>query len=157
MRIGVISDSHGKVNMVKQAILEMGNIDALLHAGDSEQDFNPEEYPFPVYVVRGNCDDDFSLKEEQVISLADRKILLTHGHHYDYTKKISKLKAAAQREGADVVVFGHTHVPFNQVEDGILFLNPGSLAKPRVTKTKSYAVLTVDSGNISAEIFPLTC
>ena len=59
--------------------------------------------------VRGNCDAevdgmvlDFDvLTPEKFIKINGVKLLLTHGHHLD------KL----QPEGADAVLFGHTHIP----------------------------------------------
>ena len=156
MRIGVISDSHGNQRLVEEALSQMGEIDALFHAGDYEFGFDPDEYPYPVYVAKGNCDPyDYFSQEGQTVSLAEIKIFLTHGDLYDARRKIAGLKAAAQQEDAQVVIYGHSHIAFSHQEDGILFLNPGSLARPRSTMGRSYAILTVNNGGVSAEIFPL--
>lgn len=157
MRIGVISDSHGNQRLVDEAISQMGEIDALFHAGDYEFGFDPDNYPYPVFVAKGNCDSDesFFSKDEQTVSLDNIKIFLTHGDLYDARRKVEGLKNAAQLAGAQVVIYGHSHKAFNHHEDGILFLNPGSLARPRSEIGRSYAILTVDDGGIRAEILPL--
>ena len=47
---------------------------------------------------------------------------------------------------ADLVVFGHSHMPLDEVQDGVHLLNPGSVADPRREPLPSFAVLTVDAG-----------
>ena len=52
-------------------------------------------------------------------------------------------------EDVQVVVHGHTHVPRNQVLDGILYINPGSATNPRGGNKKTMARLTIEEGKIS--------
>lgn len=47
---------------------------------------------------------------------------------------------------ADVVVLGHSHIPLDEVQDGVHLLNPGSVADPRREPSPSFAVLTVEKG-----------
>ena len=58
----------------------------------------------------------------------------------------------AMGRDADVVVFGHSHIPWDGVEDGVHLLNPGSVADPRREPSPSFAVLTVDAGTWGTEI-----
>lgn len=156
MRIGIMSDSHGNLFAVDKALSRIGKVDALLHAGDFGADFRELPLPFPVYLVRGNCDwDTFDVPSELIITLAEEKILLTHGHQYDIKVRLSKLEKTAVQEGVKVVVFGHSHVPFIERRNGILYLNPGSVARPRGGSVASCAVLAMDEGNIDAEILPI--
>ena len=62
---------------------------------------------------------------------------------------VESLASAARAEGAGLVLYGHTHTANLQQKDGITFLNPGALA---FTSEPSYAVLTAEKGNFTAEI-----
>ena len=157
MKIGVISDTHGNLVRTEQAILEMGQIDALLHAGDFGEGFKELSLPFPSYYVRGNCDwDELGTPEELTIRLGGQKILLTHGHKYDIKVRLTKLQYLAEQENAQIVVFGHSHIPLQEEREGVLFLNPGSLSRPRASIGPSYAIITIEEdGSIGAEILPL--
>ena len=48
-----------------------------------------------------------------------------------------------------VVIHGHTHIPRNQVLDGIRYINPGSATRPRGGSKKSLARLTIEYGKVS--------
>ena len=59
----------------------------------------------------------------------------------------------AKEEACDVVLFGHTHMPLVTEEDGVLFVNPGSVALPRqADRRRTYAVINVENGKASAHI-----
>ena len=58
---------------------------------------------------------------------------------------MDRLKAAAKERKAQIVIFGHSHMPYLQEEDGITFLNPGSISKPRqVSFEPTYAIMKLD-------------
>ena len=58
-------------------------------------------------------------------------------------------KADAQ---ADVIVFGHTHVPYHRSVDGVDFVNTGSVGRPKDGDARTgYCILTLDEGNVSVE------
>lgn len=88
------------------------------------------------------------------------RILLTHGNLYDVPSLV-KLRARAEKYGADIVIFGHTHewVCERDERSGILFLNPGSLmgeaGKFRDIGCGSFAVMTVDGKRVKAEHYLL--
>ena len=48
-----------------------------------------------------------------------------------------------------VVIHGHTHIPRNQVLDGVRYINPGSATRPRGGSKKSMARLTIECGKVS--------
>lgn len=157
MKIGVISDTHGNLLRTEQAILEMGQIDALLHAGDFGEGFKEMSLPFPSYYVRGNCDwNELETPEELTVLLGGKKFLLTHGHKYDINVRLTKLQYLAEQENAQIVVFGHSHIPLQEESNGVLFLNPGSISRPRTSIGPSYAIITLgEDGGVSVDIFPL--
>ena len=72
------------------------------------------------------------------------KILMTHGHRYGVKSGYGTALAAAKSMGAQVVLFGHTHIPFMEEREGILMLNPGSLRNP----DREYAILEIENGKV---------
>lgn len=154
MRIGILSDSHGKLKKAEQALQEMGNIDLLLHAGDYCEDalILGEAYRIKVKSVVGNCDRYAPGPTEELLEINSYKIYLTHGHLFGVKYSLDKLKKQAKRLGADIVIYGHTHVPHQEEIEGILFLNPGSITWPRIPGRHSYAVLEVSPAGYSCKI-----
>ena len=100
----------------------------------------------PVYCVRGNCDFYLSLPEEQDVRIGGHHIFMTHGHLYGVGFSVDRLVAAAKRRGADIALFGHTHVPAFRQADGVTLLNPGSISLPRqAERVCTYALLEIDN------------
>jgi predicted phosphodiesterase len=56
---------------------------------------------------------------------------------------------------ARVVVFGHSHIPFLEDEDGLILLNPGSPTDRRRQPRHTFALLYAEEGEVRAEILPL--
>jgi putative phosphoesterase len=81
-----------------------------------------------------------------------KRILLVHGsprkmNEYLFEDRaLSSFQRLAQTSEADVIVFGHTHVPYTKDVNGILFVNVGSVGKPKDGDPRScYAILDVAS------------
>ena len=77
-----------------------------------------------------------------------RRILLVHGsprkmNEYLFEDRaISSFQRLAAASNADVIVFGHTHQPYTKEVDGVLFLNDGSVGKPKDGDWRAcYAIL----------------
>lgn len=157
MRIGVLSDTHGSIRLALNVVNQMGQIDALIHAGDFYGDAlqMKQFYNQPVYAVLGNCDAGLSGEEELIITLEGCKIYITHGHLYQAKNTLQLLQYKAQEIGADAVVFGHTHIPLNIYEQGILIFNPGSPVKPMGGSSSSYGILNIDKNKITGELYTL--
>jgi len=117
-QVGVISDTHGLIR--PEALQALAGVDAILHAGDIGGDhvLDALRAIAPVTFVRGNNDDDNGYEIAR-LSIAGRRFLLTH-----------IFRPELLREPVDVIVFGHSHRPHNEVIDGVLLFNPGS-AGPR--------------------------
>lgn len=154
LRIGVLSDTHGRVELALKAIAQMGSIDMLIHAGDHYEDaMNIKEWlQIPVEAVKGNCDHFLNIIDEKTIELEGKKLLLTHGHKYNVKNNYLNLKYKAQELGVDIVVFGHTHVSELIVEDNIIMFNPGSIALPRLAKAGTYGIIEIANNKISPYI-----
>jgi len=77
-----------------------------------------------------------------------RRVLLVHGsprrmNEYLFEDRpLSSFQRLAQSSAADVIVFGHTHVPYVKEIDGVWFINVGSVGKPKDGDARAcYAML----------------
>ncbi len=130
MRILVVSDSHGNAGALCRAIEEQPTARTVIFLGDGLRDAEQAQQRYPertFYTVPGNCD-MFScapaLREE---TLGGRRFFFTHGHVQDVKYGLYRLELAARERRASVVLFGHTHRPYEDYADGLYFLNPGSI------------------------------
>ena len=131
MRILVVSDSHGRLYALRQAIRQEGNFALLLHLGDGAGDVQrmlPLPGGQPVLQVRGNCDLGFPELAEQLVTQEGGKTLLcTHGHRLSVKYSEQPMTEAARKAHADIALYGHTHVPVQHYADGLYVCNPGAL------------------------------
>lgn len=143
MKIGIISDTHGHLDSIDNAVSIAQDVKMWLHAGDCVPD---AEYlqtlvDVPVHFVAGNCDWPMSdTIYEKIIEVAGHKIFLTHGHNYGVRYTQEYIMEAAESQGADIAVFGHTHMVEN-IKGNVLVLNPGSAAKPRDERRGSFMIM----------------
>ncbi|MDB6020979.1 MAG: phosphodiesterase, family [Pedosphaera sp.] len=153
MKIGVISDTHNYLDPQIPALFD--GVEHILHAGDIGLPMVILELEAiaPVTVVLGNNDAGLSYQETEVIQLAGRKFLV---HHIiDVHRPSDVARRRINRESPDVVVFGHSHNPFNEIIGGTLYFNPGYAGKPRFNQPRSVAILHCDPHSIRAEFHPL--
>lgn len=165
MRIGLISDTHEILDTAFKAIKAMGPIDLLVHAGDHYRDAAKiaAEINIPVHAVVGNCDSRTEGPEEKVLQVDGVTLFITHGHRYNVKISIYSLFNRAVELKADVVIYGHTHIPgFGRTQvagyankEGLLIINPGSISKPRDERSYSYGILEVENGIIKPSIYSL--
>lgn len=150
MRVLVISDSHGKNDDVKQVIQQVGEVDMMIHLGDIERG---DEYirsiamcdSSQVYMVMGNNDYNLELPQQQEIIIAGKRVFITHGHRFYVNGGVDRLRQFGLDNQYDIVMYGHTHVPFLSIEDNITILNPGSLSYPRQDDRKqTYTLIDID-------------
>ncbi|MCD7738961.1 MAG: metallophosphoesterase [Lachnospiraceae bacterium] len=150
MRVLICSDSHGRHAGLIGAIEKEKPLDMVIHCGDIEngEPLIKEAAGCHLEAVTGNNDYFSDLPSETVFVLGGKKVWLTHGHNYFVSLGIERLKEEAVRKKADVVMFGHTHRPFLEEEDDILFINPGSISYPRqIPRRCSYVMLTIDAND----------
>lgn len=160
IRILVISDSHGQNEnveaAVEQATKKAGHIDYCFHCGDIECPRSEIEVITRVgtYVVRGNCDYDSKLLQQNVIDVGNHRIYMTHGHRHNVHYEMMPLYYSACENDCDIALFGHTHVPFVDQDSEVTIVNPGSVSRPRQEgKKKTYAILTItDEDDVEVEI-----
>lgn len=147
-RIGVISDTHiPHYKKLPDVIWEyFAGVELLLHAGDLSMlsVLSELETIAPVVAVQGNIEEDevvrkLPMKREIVVGHCRIGIvhILGDAHHRERV-------ARQEFPNAQCVVFGHTHVPWNQEHNGILLFNPGSATDRRRQPRCSVGMLYVD-------------
>ena len=147
----VISDSHGRGDLVREAAALHRGAEALLFLGDGVRDL---EYVTPVptralCAVRGNCDwhipRDAAVEfpTERCLVFGEYRIFMMHGHTHGVKHGTDAAIRAAAERGADVLLYGHTHIPeeryipAGETVDGytltrpMYVFNPGSLGESR--------------------------
>lgn len=130
MRILVVSDSHGDSHHLRQAVRRQSMAKLVIHLGDGADDLDDIRVEFPnrqFIQVRGNNDWSSPLPLEGEITVQGVKIYYTHGHKYNVKYGLYDLVREARRRDAQVALFGHTHTPLLDYEDGLYLMNPGSL------------------------------
>lgn len=157
MNILVISDSHGHRERIKEVLLrQVKRPDALIFLGDGLLDLDYcDTSGISVYKVSGNCDNLYlnfitDAPDEQIVNLDGVRIMMVHGHNYGVKMTLTPLINTAAENKADVVLFGHTHIPFEltimpendrgvKLEKPLYVMNPGSLKDGA-----SFGIITVD-------------
>lgn len=156
MRIGVVSDSHGNLYTLDKALSLMGNIDMIIHLGDDYRDIIKlnDKYKKNIEYVMGNNDYSREPIYDKVINAEGKRIFITHGHRYSVYYDLYKLQLKAQEVGADVVLYGHTHIVSREDYNGVIYLNPGSTSLPRDHKPGGL-VLEITNGIIEPNFIGL--
>lgn len=129
MRILVVSDTHGDLASLIKAVNAQPTAEIIVHCGDGERQaqYLKENYGDRMIVaVKGNCDWCSELPGKEVFSVMGKRIFVTHGHLYNAKFGLYNLECAAREEKADILLFGHTHIPMTGYEDGMYMMNPGS-------------------------------
>ncbi|TVQ54104.1 MAG: YfcE family phosphodiesterase [Phycisphaerales bacterium] len=135
MLIGILSDSHGRVEMTRRAVAALldGGAEMLIHLGDFEtEDVIDELVGTPARIVFGNCDDEVDLKRHARamditvdhpcgrIDAEGKSICFTHGH-------LGRHMTEALEAEVDYLLHGHTHRVRDERRGPTRILNPGAL------------------------------
>ena len=174
----VVSDSHGNSSALCDVIRNRGkSCDGFCFCGDGLSDVaecfsmastDPDlktAIPPCVVAVCGNCDyrtefffTNLSINSDQkraefsdfaTFFASGFKILITHGLCHEPYSCINRLHPLGEAHNAEIVLFGHTHIPEFTQKDGITFINPGSLTSPRgKTFQPQVAILNLEKGKI---------
>ena len=145
--VGILSDNHS--DWPPHIAESLAGVDAIIHAGD----IGPYKLVLdmeaiaPTTAVLGNTDGDMPINESAVVTLDGKKFFVQH--IVDPHRLQATLRERLKLIEPDVVVFGHTHMPFCETLGGVLFLNPGSVTQPRGDYRPSMVCLTIDHGKIT--------
>ena len=132
MRILVLSDSHHAMRFMEECAARL-KPDCIVHLGDYYPDGFDLKQAFPqadFYQVPGNCDAYICSPDFPVIlmpKLGGLNVYMTHGHKHNVKLTTALLLRDARSSKADIVLYGHTHIPeCYQEKDGLWVMNPGS-------------------------------
>lgn len=145
MKVLIVSDIHGGYSNIKKVLDDNPKFDLLLILGDilyggsnsDELSSLLNKYTSKIISVCGNCDsfvdtsslDFFDDKLYVTVPIDGKLVFITHGHVYN-RYNIPNLPY-------EVYIQGHTHIPLMEYGDK-LYLNPGSITRPRGGSVKSY-------------------
>jgi len=144
-RVLVFSDSHGSTRQMISALEEQPSARYALFLGDGAEGFSELAAAFPdvqFYAVCGNCDRVCDLPMFRLVSIAGRKIYMTHGHTEGVKYSMGTLIKQARIHGADIALYGHTHISSVNYIEGLYLVNPGSVSRPRAGRA-GYAVIDI--------------
>ena len=163
MRVAVLSDTHGprRWRECPSAVAaQLHDVDLILHAGDvCNVDVLHELAGFaPVHAVLGNNDGPeiaaWGAPERLTLDLDGVTVSMVHDAGAS-AGRMARLRR--QFPTADLVVFGHSHIPWDQVDAGQRSFNPGSPTDRRRQPRGTMGLIDLAAGQITAaRIVPVT-
>lgn len=160
MRLGVVSDTHGHVDLTRNAIrmLESLEVERVLHCGDiGSTEVVAMFAPWPTDFVFGNCDynhADLAVaikgagltchQEFGELSVDGKKIALLHSHD---RRRFEDVTCSGEW---DLVCYGHTHVAKIEQLGPTTVLNPGA-----VYRANPHSIAVVELPELKATIVAL--
>jgi uncharacterized protein len=156
MKLGIISDTHRDHYYLNKAIEKLEKVDYIFHLGDNIADavYLEERLKKKVYKVKGNCDYSYETPAEIFEEIEGIKIFAAHGHKYYVKYGYDDILQKGVELGADIILYGHTHISSIRYEEGIWIINPGSPSMPR-DSFNSIAVINIQGKAISPNILEL--
>ena len=150
MIVGVISDTHGLLR--PEALAALHGSDYIIHAGDVGDPAILDKLAeiAPVTAVRGNVDHGAwaqKIPATNVLEVGEVSIYVLHS--------IQELDLKPEAAKFAAVIYGHSHVPKQEMKNGVLYFNPGSAGPRRFKLPVSVGRLTIENGKIKAKILVL--
>jgi putative phosphoesterase len=151
-RIGVVTDTHvgDELPALPNEVLErLAEVDLVVHAGDLVEPDILQDLArvAPVIAVRGNHDRNRSLPHSALLRVGGHRIAVVHGIRpapielgsalaFTFLGRLdvnSHCRALARlTPPADLVVFGHIHIPVDRTLAGTRFYSPGPVYQPEL-------------------------
>ena len=161
MRIGLISDTHipWRALEIPRKFLDWFSgkeVNMIIHCGDVN---DPKVLEIlnniaPTKAVKGNTD-RINLPPELILKVSSYKIFIFHSDEVYPRGDMEQLYEWAKAKSADIVIFGHTHLPLFTYYKGVYFINPGTATGVRsgehASAVKSVAILEIKNNNVNVE------
>lgn len=148
--IGVISDTHGLLR--PEALEALQGSQRIIHAGDVGDPAILQRLAeiAPVTAVRGNVDyGDWAKK------LPETNVLEVEGVSIYVLHILDRLDLKPEAADFSAVIYGHSHVPKQEIKNGVLYFNPGSAGPKRFSLPISVGRLTIADGRLKGEVILL--
>jgi uncharacterized protein len=148
--IGVISDTHGLLR--PEAVKALEGVELIIHAGDigNRRILRKLERIAPVHAVRGNTD-----RGDWAAYLPHTRVVEVGGAHLYVLHELFTLDLDPAAAGINAVIFGHSHEPHMQRQNGVLYLNPGSAGPRRFTLPVTLARIKLQGISLYPELVEL--
>lgn len=163
MRVVVVADTHAPRRWracPPRVAEQLEGADVILHAGDVCVPSVLDELAAfaPVHVVAGNNDGPdvvaWGAPETLELDLDGLRVAMIHDSGAR-TGRTARMRRSFPE--ADLVVFGHSHIPLDETGDGVRIFNPGSPTDRRRQPRGTVGVLDIAAGElVSARIVPVT-
>jgi uncharacterized protein len=161
VELAIISDTHmprrGRT-LPRECVQRLRTADLILHAGDLMEPSVLAELQAlgpPVHAVRGNVDSmelQARLPLTRIVEAAGARIAMLH----DAGPSEGRLARLKRRfPDAQAVVFGHSHIPLLESDDGFTIFNPGSPTERRRSPHHTMGIATANDGRIAFELVVL--
>jgi putative phosphoesterase len=149
--LGLISDTHGLLR--DEAVDALQDSDLIIHAGDigALSVIDQLGAIANVVAVRGNMDRDEVAGKFPLTEIVQVNEVLLYAIH-----DLGRLDLDPGVSGIQVIIFGHSHQPVIQKQDGILYVNPGSAGPRRFKLPVSLGKLHISGKTLNAELITLT-
>ncbi|MCA1701931.1 MAG: metallophosphatase family protein [Actinobacteria bacterium] len=161
LKVAVISDTHtmGTTRTVRPGVWPyLESADHILHAGDVCDPILLDELKAlaPLSAVLGNCDGpgvrEWGVRDEVEVELGGVRIAMLHDPG---TRAGRAGRMRRHFPDARVVVFGHSHIPWNEDDGDLLLFNPGSPTWKRQAPFPSMGLMWIEDRVVEGEIFPV--
>ena len=130
-------------------VIEKERPNSVIFAGDHSEDCIELKYikeELTYYIVKRNTDiNDYITPEIMEIEIEGIKIFLTHGHLFGVKRGYSFIKEEGVKRRCNVVIFGHTRIPYTEIWNEIKFFNPGAM------EDGNYGVIDFKDGTYKVE------
>ena len=155
MKILVLSDLHGREDRARAVLSLHADADAVFFLGDGIRSL-----PYELCTrggrlfagVRGNCDGfsltdtQYSFSQELFLNLGEYTVMMMHGHTHGVKSGVERAATYAAARGADLLLYGHTHIPSEEYREGVYYFNPGSLYG--AAEGATCGVMTITDGGV---------
>ena len=153
-RIIVVSDTHRHLEHIVNVLNNIKEFDMIIHLGDNVADAKDLERMFvgkKVFSVQGNTDFPSPYSPVEIFTeIEGIPVFMTHGHIYGVKTGLQRIFMKGKETEAKVVLFGHTHLPVCEKEEGIYLLNPGG----HNSRDRSVGIIEIENGGVRCCLYP---
>lgn len=148
--VGIISDTHGRLSDF--AVTALAGSKLIIHAGDigEPEILDKLKIIAPVFPVKGNMD-----KGVWARKIPDSEIVNEGAVFLYILHDVSRIDLDPAASGFSAVIFGHTHRPSIERQNGVFFINPGSATNPRSNFPPSVVLLKITGKLLEPQLVTL--